>query len=65
MTNKVFDYRKKHPKCKYCKHLKTYIRGFEGYIFHECLAKDRFIDFPDLPRWFCSCYEIDYTKKDE
>lgn len=65
MTNKVFDYRKNHPKCKYCKHLKTYPRGFEGYIFHECLAKDKFIDFPNLPRWFCSCYEIDYTKKGE
>jgi hypothetical protein len=35
MTNKIIEYRKKHPRCRYCKH--TYQNNF-GW---KCLAKNK------------------------
>ena len=64
MDDKVYKYRKKHPKCKYCKFHKAYIRGIgiQEFYFQECTAKDKYIEFENLPRWFCKCYEVDKEK---
>ena len=67
LDDKVLEYRKRHKKCKYCKHLK-YISHFGiGVDYHLCKAKDKIIkdlmpDMRELPRLFCSCYEVKQTK---
>lgn len=72
MDEKVLNYRKKHPKCKYCKWLKFIsVTSFLPMTsFYKCIAKKKTINdcFPDMtniPRWFCECYEVDETKLDE
>lgn len=62
MTDKVLKYRKRHRRCKYCKHLK--VKALNGYYSFRCIAKDKQIrdEFPDMtnvPRVFCQCYEVD------
>lgn len=62
MDEKIYQYRKNHPKCVYCEHFKTEVRGYGAYEFHECKAKKKFIDYPNIPRLFCRCYKV---KRDE
>ena len=64
MDEKVYQYRKKHKKCKYCKHLKYKGHFGIGVSYYLCEAKDKIIkdlipDMRELPRLFCSCYEVD------
>ena len=35
MTNKIIEYRKKHPRCRYCKH------ASQDYCSWKCLAKQK------------------------
>lgn len=63
MTKKVIDYRNKHKKCLYCKYLK-YSSFISSCGFYKCEAKDKIIkdsmpNMLNVPRWFCSCYELD------
>ena len=68
MDEKVLNYRKKHPKCNYCKWLKYIsISSLPMTDFYKCKAKDKIIkdylpDMTKVPRWFCTCYEVDETK---
>lgn len=64
MDDKVYRYRKDHPKCKYCKFFKAYIRGIgiDEFYIQECIAKNKYIEFDSLPRRFCKCYEVDKEK---
>ena len=60
MNRKVYQYRKRHPRCTFCKHYRTvFPLDFFGTDFHyfECKAKDKPIRFPDMLR-LCSCYEV-------
>ena len=64
MDEKVLQDRKKHKKCKYCKHLKHKGHFGIGVSYYLCEAKDKIISdyLPDkrnIPRLFCSCYEVD------
>lgn len=71
MNEKVLHYRKKHPKCKYCKWLKYVSTNFLPMAdFYTCKAKDKIIkdylpDMREVPRWFCNCYEVDESKLNE
>ena len=67
MEEKVLAYRRKHPKCKYCKYLKYHSRFNLGVYYYKCEAKNKVIrdispDMTCFPRWFCSCYEVDKEK---
>ena len=71
MDEKVLNYRKKHPKCKYCKWLKFICtKTIPCNDYYICKAKDKIIrkyfpDMTEIPRWFCECYEVDETRLDE
>ena len=54
---KVIEYRRKHPKCKYCKYIQFADPGYE--LFSYCEAKDKSVISVHLPRPFCKCYEIE------
>lgn len=60
MDRKVYQYRKRHPRCTFCKYYHTVFPldffGTDFYYF-ECKAKDKVIRFPDMLR-LCSCYEV-------
>lgn len=67
MDKKVFEYRKKHKKCKYCKHLKYELPCVNVVpAYYKCIAKDKVIQntFPDMTNILriCSCYEVDEDK---
>ena len=63
MDSKVKKYRKKHPKCKFCKYLKHVIPHVSIVpSYYLCEAKDKIIkdflpDMTEFPR-LCSCYEL-------
>lgn len=66
MNEKVYKYRQKHKRCKYCNHLKYDNSGKRIGIpgFHVCKAKDKIIrdmipDMRNVPRWICQCYEVE------
>lgn len=53
----VFEWRRKHPKCKYCVHLRHMM--FPPYCLGRdtwCNAKEKIVD-EDLPRPFCRLFE--------
>ena len=61
-SKKVVRYRFRHPRCRYCKWLKSKFVGIEQHHIWECLAKDKCLsDFHVLkmPQWFCGCYEAE------
>ncbi len=63
MSDKVLNYRKKHKKCQYCKHLKIVIPKINVPSYQLCCAKgkiikDFFLDMTSVRR-ICSCYEVD------
>lgn len=63
MNEKVYKYRQKHKRCKYCKHLQLIIRKDTGGSYYHCDAKYHIISdcLPNMisvPRWFCGCYEV-------
>jgi len=58
MDDKVFRYRKNHKKCKYCKYYHVDGAIQLGIVYDHCKAKDTIIYNIDIPRWFCSCYEV-------
>lgn len=70
MEYNIFTYRQKHPKCKYCKYLR--LRGSHnicGIDYYLCIAKDKIIqdnmpNMTQVPRLFCSLYEVDENKID-
>ena len=54
----VYNWRKKHPKCIYCKYYSARRVGIEEVIIEECAAKDKMITFNSIPRWFCKLYKV-------
>ena len=62
MDEKILKYRQKHAKFSYCKYC-VYEADYQGGEFAYCEAKhkplaDLFIDMTKVPRWFCTCYEV-------
>lgn len=58
MDENIIAYRKKHKRCKYCKYYKVRILPLPFCpIIKECLLKDKWIDFENIPR-FCKEYEV-------
>lgn len=62
MDEKVLKYRKRHKRCKYCKYYHLDGAVQLGLDYEHCKAKDSIIYSIDIPRWFCSCYEVDMDK---
>lgn len=58
MNDEVYMYRLTKPKCKYCKYFyyKFLSQGISYAEIQECVAKDKHIIFPSIPRPFCSLY---------
>ena len=56
MTHKIIEYRKKHPRCRYCKH--AYQNTFEW----KCLAKQKgyygSVSNTTLKGIFCELFEV-------
>ena len=64
MTEKVFNYRKSHPKCDYCVHLKfvspsTKIPFLSAPDYFNCTAKKKIIHGIRFSRYLCKCYEVE------
>ena len=60
MTDKVYKYRKRHKKCKYCTHLRDTKINCGCVLW--CEAKSKLIktylpDMTNFPRGCCTCYE--------
>ena len=49
MDDKVFRWRKNHPKCIFCKYYSARRVGIEEVIVQQCIAKDKFLN--DLEMW--------------
>ena len=58
MDKEVYDWRKKHPKCVYCKYYNARRVGIEEVFVEECTAKDKMITSSSIPRWFCKLYKV-------
>lgn len=56
MDKEVHDWRKKHPKCIYCKYYRAFSICQDS--FTECSAKQKSIIFDYAPRWFCKLYKV-------
>ena len=68
--DKVVEYRKKHPRCRYCKYKKCI--PTPGYItlsshYFKCFLKDKYLDngslFWDLKGCFCKWFEPEERSK--
>lgn len=62
MTEKKVDvvtkYRKKFPRCKWCKNCELVVPKVVGVTpFYICDAKDKIVD-PERLRLLCSCFEL-------
>ena len=56
MDKKIFKYRKRYKKCKYCKY---YTLGGSSWItYDKCIAKNKIIRNINTLKLFCSCYEV-------
>ncbi len=54
----VAEYRKKHPKCKYCEHYRFVVPPFpEVSCDGWCKAKEKVVN-EDLPRPFCKVFKV-------
>jgi len=54
-------YRKKHPKCDFCKYCTYKICpqiGLDVGGYHYCKVTNKFIRFINLPRLFCRYYSV-------
>lgn len=60
MDEKAYNYRKKHPQCRFCKHLKHDVcDGLHGYYF--CEVREKIIEeglYQHIPRLLCKEYEV-------
>lgn len=58
-----WTWRQDHPKCKFCKYMKTVIPKIDADLapYDICQVKDKIVN-DELPRWFCQCYEVDTDK---
>lgn len=63
--NKATKWRKRHPRCRYCKHVHVILSPIGGEeIFYECRAKDALVN-GDIPRIFCGVFEpTEYEQED-
>ena len=66
MDQKILEYRKTHPKCKFCKYLKLHCgeAATDFYSFWECQLKDKVIVWNNLPT-LCRYYTIKEENKYE
>ena len=59
VDEKVYEYRKRHPCCNYCKYLKLEVPPvYCVSSYYNCKAKDKIIHCIYMRR-ICSCYEVD------
>lgn len=55
--NKPTKWRKRHPRCRYCKHVHKIYAPISGEDpFYDCRAKDKLVN-GDIPRIFCGAFE--------
>lgn len=55
--NKVTEWRKRHPRCRYCKHVYEVCSAIGGEeSFYHCFAKGVIVN-GDIPRIFCGAFE--------
>lgn len=69
--DKIIEYRKKHPRCRYCKYSKCVtvpVLLWDSHNYYKCVLKDKIIkyDFYDsIAGMFCKYYECGDIKIDE
>lgn len=56
----IAEYRRRHPKCIYCKHC-TCVSTFCEGDRHWCEVKRKNV-FPNLPRYFCPLFKVDIER---
>ena len=67
LGNAVYNWRKNHPRCKFCKYYHKYSREACGqfFTFEECEAKDKSVmGRANWPRPFCTCFDLYFEIKD-
>ena len=56
MTNKIIEYRKTHPRCRYCKH------AHQNSFSWKCLAKEKScygsVSDTTIKGMFCGLFEV-------
>ena len=54
----IQEWRKKHPRCAFCKNVAKHV--YHGYaeMILECQAKDKRIIFNNMSRAFCRLYQV-------
>ena len=61
----VNEWRRKHPKCKWCKHCEFVYPFQQAYVscpdYYDCNAKDKIVH-PNIPRIFCQLFELKEDK---
>lgn len=62
MDEVIYRWRKKHPKCYFCRYLEHIDPYFLHFVsapdYYNCKAKDKIIYFPKMFRPWCSCYSV-------
>lgn len=63
------QWRSNHPRCAFCKYLKydtTATRlGLNCSNYYKCLIKKKIINFPEMPRPWCQCFNAKYIDFDK
>ena len=71
MTNKIIEYRNKHPRCRYCRYSKYIIVPvllWDFADYRECTLKDRIIKdffYYNIAGMFCRYFECGDVNIDE
>lgn len=65
MDAKILEYRKTHPKCKFCKYYKWYSIDMCHWTtcYGKCLLKEKIINYDNLLR-LCKYYEVKESKNE-
>ena len=60
MDKKIIEYRKKHPRCRYCDYLEIKNYDWVGITLYRCLLKDLFLknNSCNLQGCFCKNFKI-------
>jgi glutaredoxin len=61
MDTNIYQYRKKHKRCKFCKYYNKYLRdiGMTYYTFTNCKLKDKHVNESNIfSSIFCKYYEV-------
>lgn len=59
INNRIIDYRKKHPRCRYCKYKHYVEHVYIGIFYNECILKDKIINnYLGIAGIFCKWFEV-------